>query len=218
MSSAPTGHPDSPHTTKPRWERRKDARPAELVAAALEHFVERGYAGTRLEDVAAQAGVSKGTLYLYFDNKEDLFKAVVRDNVVARISETADEVLRYSGSSAELLAYLITGWWRDYGQSEAGGLSKLIMAESGNFPEIARFFVDEVIEPWQAVLTAAIRRGIERGEFRDLDAAMFVRVMSASLVMLSLWKRSFGPCSQQPLDADAYLASHVDMVLAALRP
>jgi AcrR family transcriptional regulator len=209
---------ESPPVSKPRWERRKEARPAELVAAALELFVEKGYAGTRLEDVAAQAGVSKGTLYLYFENKEDLFKAVVRENIVARISESADEVMRFDGSSGDLLSHLVTSWWREYGDSTAGGLGKLVMAESGNFPEIARFFVEEVIEPWHGVLAAAVRRGIERGEFRRVEPQMFVRVVTAPLVMLSLWKRSFGPCSQTPIDADAYIATHVDMMLAALRP
>ena len=205
-------------TPKPRWVRRKEARPSELVAAALELFVEKGYAGTRLEDVAAHAGVSKGTLYLYFENKEDLFKAVVRDNVVARISESADEVLRFEGSSAELLSHLISTWWREYGESKAGGLGKLVMSESGNFPEIARFFLEEVIEPWHELLATAIRRGIDRAEFRTVDAAMFVRVITAPLVMLSLWKRSFGPCSQHPVDAETYLATHIDMVLSSLRP
>ena len=113
--------------SRPRWERRKDARPAELTAAALQLFIEKGYAGTRLEDVASRAGVSKGTLYLYFDNKEHLFKAVVRDNVVARISRSAGELLRFGGSSADLLSSLITRWWHDYGSSEAGGLGKLVM-------------------------------------------------------------------------------------------
>jgi AcrR family transcriptional regulator len=212
------GTPTQAAIPKPRWERRKDARPSELLAAALELFVEKGYAGTRLEDVAARAGVSKGTLYLYFANKEDLFKAAVRDNVVARISASADEVLRFEGTSANLMRHLITNWWRDYGDSKAGGLGKLVMAESGNFPEIARFFLEEVIEPWHELLATAIRRGIERGEFRAVDPAMFVRVITAPLVMLSLWKRSFGPCSRKPVDADAYLGTHVDMVLASLRP
>ncbi|HTN49401.1 MAG TPA: TetR/AcrR family transcriptional regulator [Burkholderiaceae bacterium] len=205
-------------TSRPRWERRKDARPAELLAAALELFIEKGYAGTRLEDVASRAGVSKGTLYLYFENKEELFKAVVRDNVVARISASAEELASFAGSGTMLLTSLITRWWSDYGSSEAGGLGKLIMAESGNFPEIARFFLDEVIEPWHALLAGALRRGIDSGEFRPVDVQMFVRVITAPLVMLSLWKRSFGPCSAQPIDADAYIRTHVDMVLAALRP
>jgi AcrR family transcriptional regulator len=201
---------------RPRWERRKDARPAELLAAALDIFIDKGYAGTKLDEVAARAGVSKGTLYLYFENKEELFKAVVRENIVARISETASEVLRHDGPSAELLRQLVLAWWREYGSSAAGGLGKLVMAESGNFPEIARFFLGEVIRPWHDVLAAALTRGIERGEFRRVDVPHVARVITAPLVMLSLWKRSFGACSGEPLDADAYLAAHVDLVLAGL--
>jgi AcrR family transcriptional regulator len=210
--------PETLDTPKPRWERRKDARPAELLAAALELFVEKGYAGTRLDDVAAQAGVSKGTLYLYFANKEELFKAVVRESIVERISETADQVLRFEGASEELLTHLITRWWEDYGNSTTGGIGKLMMAESGNFPEIARFFLEEVIEPWHAVIAQAIQRGIARGEFRPVDVPTFVQVLTAPLVMLSLWKRSFGPCSQQTLDADAYIRTMLDTYLTALRP
>ena len=147
---------------RPRWERRKDARPAELLAAALDLFVEKGYAGTRLDDVAARAGVSKGTLYLYFENKEELFKAVVRESVVARISETAGQIERFDGPSAALLEHIVRRWWSEYGDRTAGGISKLMMAESNNFPEIARFFLVEVIEPWHALLGTAIRRGIEQ--------------------------------------------------------
>jgi AcrR family transcriptional regulator len=203
---------------KPRWERRKEARPAELIAAALTLFVDKGYAGTRLDDVAAKAGVSKGTLYLYFANKEELFKAVVRESVVARISETADEMKVYQGKSADLLRYLVNGWWRDYGASAAGGISKLMMAESGNFPEIAKFFLEEAIDPWHAMLAAAVDRGIALGEFRAVDSDMFVRVMTAPLVMLSLWKRSFGVCGARPVDADKYVATLLDIMLGALRP
>jgi len=217
MKTAPSRNLPSDNEPKPRWERRKDARPVELLAAALQLFADKGYAGTRLEDVAAQAGVSKGTLYLYFENKEELFKAVVRENVVALISRSAGEVSHYTGSSAELLAYLITAWWHEYGNTPAGSLGKLIIAESGNFPELARFFHDEVIRPWHEVLAAAVRRGIERREFRAMDPALIVRVIAAPLVMLSLWTRSFGPCSNESVDAEAYIAAHVDMVLAGLR-
>ena len=210
----------TPETTiaKPRWERRKEARPAELVSAALQLFVEKGYAGTRLDDVAARAGVSKGTLYLYFENKEELFKAVVRENIVARISQSAGEILHFDGSSPELLRRLMTTWWEEYGSNTAGGIGKLMMAESGNFPEIARFFVEEVIDPWHRILAAVIQRGAERGEFRTVKPEMFARVVTGPLVMLSLWKHSFGACSQQPLDANEYLATHLDIVLSALRP
>lgn len=203
--------------SKPRWERRKDARPAELLAAALELFVEKGYAGTRLEDVAHRAGVSKGTLYLYFENKEDLFKAVVRESVVERITETADEIERFEGPSDALLEHVVRRWWTEYGDRTAGGISKLMMAESSNFPEIARFFLEEVIDPWHALLATAIRRGIERGEFRPVDVEMNVHTLAASLVMLSLWKCSFGPCGHRPIDAAAYIATTVDTFLTSLK-
>ena len=209
--------PDSP-LSPPRWERRKDARPAELLAAALSLFVERGYAGTRLEDVAARAQVSKGTLYLYFANKEELFKAVVRDSVVSLIRRRADELDAATGPSEALLRDIVAAWWNDFGSTQAGGITKLMMAESGNFPEIARFFLDEVIEPWHAVLRRIIERGISRGEFRQVDTTLYARVMTAPMVMLSLWKHSFGPCSAEPIDPHRYLDTLLDAHLAALKP
>lgn len=202
----------------PRWERRKGDRPAELLAAALDLFVERGYAATRLDDVATRAGVSKGTLYLYFDNKEELFKAVVRENVVARISQTRELARRFRGPREELLRELVQRWWQQYGQTSASGLSKLVMAESGNFPEIARFFIDEVIHPWHRLYGEVIADGIQRGEFRPVDVEYFVHVLTAPLVMLTLWSRSFGASSPRELDAGRYLATAVDTTVAALRP
>ena len=160
---------------RPRWERRKEARPAELLAAALDLFVEKGYAGTRLDDVAARAGVSKGTLYLYFQNKEQLFKAVVRENVVTPLAEAAQAVRDFDGPAADLLRDLITTWWKDFGATHAGGLTKLMTAESGNFPEIAGFFLEEVIDPWHRLLGSVIERGIKRREFRQVDVALFTR-------------------------------------------
>src|SRR6185295_498201 len=106
---------------KPKWERRKDARPQELLAAALDLFVERGYAATRLEDVAAQAGVSKGTLYLYFTNKEELFKAVVRENMLPVLGEAEGIVGQYAGSSVELFREIMLGWWERIGNTKLSG-------------------------------------------------------------------------------------------------
>ena len=202
----------------PRWERRKQERPAELLAAALALFVERGYAATRLDDVAARAGVSKGTLYLYFENKEELFKAVVRENIVARISETRGLARQFDGARDELLRQLVRRWWQQYGRTPAAGISKLIVAESGNFPEIARFFVDEVIDPWHRLFGEVIGEGVARGEFRPVDVEYFVHVAAAPLVMLTLWNRSFGPCRPGGLDEERYLAAALDALVAALRP
>jgi AcrR family transcriptional regulator len=204
---------------RPRWERRKESRPSELLAAALELFVERGYTATKLDEVASRAGVSKGTLYLYFENKEELLKAVVRESIGRNIAEAQALVENFHGPSTELLRQVIDGWWATIGDSPASGISKLMMSECGNFPEIAAFYVDEVITPAHQVMQATIERGIARGEFRALpDPQLFVRIVIAPLVMLTLWKNSFGPCCNQPLDPQKYLATHLDATLAALRP
>src|ERR1035437_4617735 len=155
--------------SKPRWCRRKEARPQELLAAALDLFVERGYAATRLDDVAAQAGVSKGTLYLYFTNKEELFKAVVRESVLPVLGEAEETIDRYEGSSETLLREIMLGWWQRIGNTKVAGISKLMVEESGNFPDVAKFYHEEVISRGTAVIGRVLERGVKRGEFRAID-------------------------------------------------
>ncbi|HSY29842.1 MAG TPA: TetR/AcrR family transcriptional regulator, partial [Burkholderiaceae bacterium] len=179
---------------KGRWERRKDARPQELLAAALELFVERGYAATRLDDVAARAGVSKGTLYLYFTNKEDLFKAVIREHLVPVLGEAEQTIEQYEGHSGDLLKEIILGWWERVGDTQLSGITKLMMAESGNFPEVAQFYHDEVISRGNALIERALERGMTRGEMRRLDSEQVTQVIVAPIMMLMLWKHSFGAC------------------------
>ena len=175
----------------PRWERRKESRPAELIAAALDLFVERGYASTRLDEVAGRAGVSKGTLYLYFESKEDLFKAVVRETIVPLIREHQRGIEQSELDSARLLERFFVQWWEHFGSTRLAGIAKLIMAEAGNFPEVARFFHDEVIAPNGAVLAAIVQRGVERGEFAAVDIEAATHLWMAPLVLKALWAHSF---------------------------
>lgn len=202
---------------EPRWERRKQDRPQELLAAALQLFVERGYAATRLEDVAAQAGVSKGTLYLYFDSKESLFKSVVRAHMLPLLNEAQARVDSHDGHSADLLRELILGWWRGASRSGLKGIAKLMMAESGNFPELARFYHEEIIARGDATVVRMLERGIARGEFRRIDADAMKKVIIAPLVMLMLWEQSLAPCAIAPIDTDAYLASLIDLCIHGLK-
>ncbi len=203
--------------TKPRWERRKDARPQELLAAALDLFVERSYAAARLDDVAARAGVSKGTLYLYFENKEELFKAVVRENLVSALAEAENYIERSTGSSRELLRAFILSWWERIGQTKLSGISKLMMAESGNFPDVARFYHDEVISRCNALIIGILERGIARGEFRSVDTVNANLVIVAPIVMLMMWKHSFHSCRLEPISADDYLDCYLDLLINGLQ-
>ncbi|HJV51693.1 MAG TPA: TetR/AcrR family transcriptional regulator [Noviherbaspirillum sp.] len=206
-----------PFKSKPRWTRRKDARPQELLAAALDLFVERGYAATRLDDVAARAGVSKGTLYLYFTNKEELFKAVVRENVVPVLGEAEEIVGNFEGSTVDLFREIILGWWERIGGTKLSGISKLMMAESCNFPEVTQFYYDEVISRGNAMISRMLERGVQRGEFRDIDIKQATSVVCAPMLMLMMWKHSFSACRVEPLSPENYLNSFIDLFLHGLR-
>ena len=201
---------------EPRWERRKDARPAELAAAALDLFVERGFAATRLDDVARRAGVSKGTLYLYFDSKEELFKAVIREGYVSRITEFAERMKAYQGTSAELVRELVNSWWEHIGATKLAGITKLMMSEAGNFPDLANFYHDEVVVRGTGLFAAAIQRGIATGEFREVSLDYAPRIACAPVIMLMLWRNSFDLCGTRQMDAKAFLDAHTDMLLHAL--
>jgi AcrR family transcriptional regulator len=201
---------------EPRWERRKDARPIELADAALELFVERGFAATRLDDVAKRAGVSKGTLYLYFDSKDDLFKAIVRNGIVSRFVEFESQLLAYQGSSADLMRLMIKTWWEKIGATKLAGISKLIISEVGNFPELARFYHDEVISRGVALFSSAIQRGIDSGEFRPIELVHTPHICAAPVLMLMLWRNSFDLCGVQKMDPEQYLATHTDLLIRGL--
>jgi len=205
-----------PVKSEPRWTRRKEARPEEITAAALELFVERGYAATRLDDVATRAGISKGTLYLYFANKEELFKAVVREALVARMVEFRGQIAQYRGSTFELLRLVVRGWWEKIGSTRISGIPKLILSEARNFPEIADFYVAEVVRPGRETIEAVIRRGIERGEFREVDVENTAHLLVAPMLLISLWRNSLECCSDERIDPAALMAAHVEMLSRGL--
>lgn len=203
---------------EPRWERRKDARPGELVDAALDLFIEKGFAATRLEDVAKRAGVSKGTLYLYFDSKQDLLKAAIREGYSEPLRHGEQVLATFEGSSEDLLRMILRMWWDEVGATKQAGLTKLVIGESQNFPELARFYHDEVIQRAHKLVAAAIDRGIRSGEFRPVNLPYAQRVACAPMVLLMLWKHSFACCVPNTVDPQEYVNTHADMLVHALKP
>ncbi len=199
-----------------RSHRRKEARPQELVAAALNLFVARGYAATRLEDVASAAGVSKGTVYLYFANKDELFKAVVQENLLPALAEGEAFIDAFEGTTEALLHEILMGWWELIGESPASGLTKLMMAESGNFPGLAQYYNAEVIERGDRLFARILERGVARGEFRETDADLTTQVPTAPMLFLMMWKHSFGSCASKVLDPKAFVSRRVTLVLHGL--
>ncbi len=197
-------------------QRRKDARPHELLEAALALFVEKGFAATRTEEVARRAGVSKGTLYLYYPSKEELLKAVIAHYLSARIAETAEEVRRIDGPMAPVLREMLVAWWQQIYASPASGTFKLIISEVRIFPEIAEFYVREVIEPGHELVGTVLRRGIASGEFRAVNIESTVHSLLLPMVMLCTHKHALGACTQHSIDAEKFIADHVELVLSGL--
>jgi TetR/AcrR family transcriptional regulator len=209
---------DTTATVHAKRERRKEARPGELLAAALELFVEKGFAATKSEEVARRAGVSKGTLFLYFASKEELFKAVIRENIIGRFPEWNAEFEAFSGSTADLLRQFMTQWWTRVGSTKVGGITKLMMSEASNFPELAAFYQREVIEPGHELIRRILQRGVDRGEFRPIDMKYGVYTLLAPMIFLMTWEHSLGACAgdRETLVPEEYLAEHVNTILHGL--
>lgn len=211
--------PSLPTPPAPARRRRKEARPQELLAAALELFAEKGFAATRSEEVAARAGVSKGTLYLYFPSKEELFKAVVRSNLGSLIAEGQGIADSHVGSTSDLLRFLLRTWWQRVGHTPAGSINKIILAEVRNFPDLAQFYVDEVVRPAHHLLAQTLQRGIDRGEFRQVPVHEAVHALVSPSIFMSMYKHSIGACPVQGelgLDENCVIETQIDLMLHGL--
>jgi AcrR family transcriptional regulator len=198
--------------------RRKEARPQELLEAALALFVEKGFAATRAEEVAQRAGVSKGTLYLYYPSKEELLKAVIREHLSARIAAGAVLAEQHRGPMAPLLREVFSHWWQSVIDSPTSGVFKLIITEVRNFPDIADFYHCEVIEPGERLIGNIVQRGIDSGEFERMDVAAVVHSLVLPMVMVCLHKHSLGACSGHVdrLDTTSFIRAHIDLVIRGL--
>ncbi|MEI7872365.1 MAG: TetR/AcrR family transcriptional regulator [Alphaproteobacteria bacterium] len=205
--------PPTPRTRRP------EDRASEIARAALELFVTRGFAATKLEDVAKAASVSKGLPYLYFKNKEELFKAVITEAVGGPLAEATDMTDRFEGPSEDLLRELVRGF-RAFEESPAGGVIKLILAEAGNFPDVARFYCAHFDLRGRDLFIRALHRGIRRGEFRSLENVDATAIIIAQpLAMFSVWKRSLAPYDPtNTIDSDQFYAAYLDFIFKGLRP
>ncbi|WP_042696154.1 TetR/AcrR family transcriptional regulator [Azospirillum sp. B506] len=210
MPVRPADPAPKPGSDPPRWRRRKDARPQEIVAAAMDVFAERGFAATRLEEVAARAGISKGTLYLYFPGKEELFKAVVRTAILPNLQRAEALAAAAGGPCFPVLERLLRMVAHLIVTTRLATIPRLVIAEAGNFPELAAFYHREVIRRGFGVLAALLHRGIESGEFRPMAVDPNVRLIVAPLLMSAVWRTSFnGVEGEPPMDMMALVEVHI---------
>ncbi len=197
--------------------RQKEARPHQITRAALEVFAQAGFAAARLDDVALRAGVSKGTLYLYFPSKEELFKAVVRAAILPNLLRAERAAARHEGSQAALLGAFLDLIARRIRRSRLSAIPKLVLAEASNFPDLARFYLEAVVDRAMALVAGILRRGIATGEFRPVPVEAAVVSLIGPVLMLALWRHSFAAVAARPLDEPAVLRAHLRLVLDGLR-
>ncbi len=201
---------------RPRWQRRAEDRPGEICSAALEIFAEKGFAAARLEEIAKRAGVSKGTLYLYFKDKEDLFRAVVRDTVAPNI-----EVIRASLSQvdlpfADVIRMFLPRFAEITGRVPVGAVAKMVIGESRNFPELAKVWHDHVASRAIDLIAGLIAQAQARGQVRPGDPRLHAFTLMGPMLMGLLWRETLQPVGGAALDIDALARQHADSVLGGL--
>lgn len=201
-----------------RWRRRKEARPAEILEAALAVFAERGYAATRMEDIAARAGVTKGTIYLYFPSKDEVFRSLVQESIGTTIGIQTEIAERFEGTSRELLRLVLRGIGHFICATDRAVLPKIIIGEAGNFPNLAEFYRREVIDKGLALLKAILARGVSRGEFRPLAVEHAAKLCIAPLLLAAFWRTTFARFDSQPYDYEGLIETHIDTLLRGLAP
>lgn len=201
---------------QPKFQRRAEDRPREICAAALEVFAAKGFAAAKLDEIAKRAGVSKGTLYLYFKDKEELFRAVVRDNVSPNIDQVRETILAADIPFAQIVPMFLARLSSLAGTMPLGAVVKMVIGESGNFPELAKVWHDQVVSKALAVLVALIEKAQARGEVRPGDPRYHAFTLMGPMLMGIIFREVLQPAGGAPVDIEALARQHAETVLAGL--
>jgi AcrR family transcriptional regulator len=200
--------------TEPRYRRRKEDRPGEITEAAFQAFADKGYAGTKVEEVAKRAGVSKGLLYLYFKTKEELFKAVVRSVVVRRVEALIDTVEHTELSSEEFLRGPMLKFMQSIPGSPVAVVIRLLLAEGARHPDLVDFYFENVVDKGMNAITHFVQRGVRNGEFRPSAVSDMPQLFFAPMMMSMIWKLLF---AKRELDTDQLMETQIDMIIAYIK-
>jgi AcrR family transcriptional regulator len=204
-------------TTSSRWKRRKEARPAELLDAALAVFAEKGFAAARLEDIAVRAGVSKGTVYLYYDSKEDILRALIKAIPLAMVERVSQLATAEPGTPEETLRRVLQTIGGAIRDPRLIQFPRLIVGEGGNFPWIAETYRKEIISRGIGVLSAIIRDGIAKQHFRAIDPQHAAYGAISALLFVAIWRTTFERFDDAPLDAQAFIDQHIDTFVRGIK-
>lgn len=199
-----------------KWQRRKDARPAEIIDAAIELFTEKGYAATRLDDIAKCAGIAKATLYLYFDNKEDIFRAAANHAFESNLDAIRAADSAPSTSLRERLPALLLGLTGVAVENRFPAIFRMVISESHLFPDLARIWHDDVASRILDLITAIVAQAQTQGEVRDGDPRLFAFSITGPLLAGMLFREVYGTFSTHTPELRALATQHSSTVLDGL--
>ncbi|MDH3748620.1 MAG: TetR/AcrR family transcriptional regulator [Gammaproteobacteria bacterium] len=200
--------------SEPRYRRRKEERPQEITDAAFAVFAEKGYAATRVQEVAKRAGVSKGLMYLYFKTKEELFKAVIKSVVIRRVDALVDVVENTDLSSEEFLRGPMAEFMKRIPGSPVAVVIRLLLSEGPRHPDLVDYYWENVVSKGLGAISRFVERGIERGEFRKSAVSDLPQILLAPMMLSTVWNMLF---AKRRLDSDKLIDTHVDMLLDYIR-
>jgi AcrR family transcriptional regulator len=200
----------------PKFQRRKEDRPGEIVAAAVQVFSEKGFAAAKLDEIARRAGLSKGALYLYYETKEDIFHAVVKTVVAPNIEMVRQRIGGFPGPFPALIRMLLPVVAGALTHAPLAAIAKMVIGESRNFPELARYWHDELVVPVLGLMTETIAAAQARGEVRTGDPRSFALQIIAPFFMGVLWRETFVPVGAEPFDLQALAVQHLAVLDAGL--
>jgi len=188
----------------------------------MQVFAEKGYAAARMEDIAARAGVTKGTIYLYFPSKEEMFKSLAREHVGETLTQAVQMAAQYQGTVRDFLTMMLTTMAEKLQRGHVAIFPKIIIGESGNFPELARFWRAEVIDKALGMMAGIIAKGIASGELRELPPGVspeyVARLCIAPIILSVIWRAVFASFDTVPFDYSKFLELHLDILLKGLSP
>lgn len=200
---------------EPRYRRRKEERPEEITAAAMDAFAEKGYAATRVDEVARRAGVSKGLLYLYFKTKEELFKAVIKSFVAPKVDALLDSVSETSLSAEEFLRGPFLAFARDVPKSRAQVLVRLIVAEGPKYPDLVEYYWENVVSHGIAALRKIIEKGVDDGDFKESALQEYPQLLVSPVLLSVVWQGVFK--AHHNLDTDDLIGAHLDILINSMK-
>jgi len=199
---------------EPRYRRRKEDRPKEITAAAFDAFAEKGFAATRVDDVAKRAGVSKGLLYLYFRTKEELFKAVVKSVVIRRVDRLIENIETTELSSEDFIRGPLLSFLKQIPGSPVAIVIRLLICEGPRHPDLVNYYYDNVVSKGLAAISAFVARGVDRGEFRQSVISDLPHLVLAPVMLSIIWGIIF---KDKQLDTGKLIETQIDMILTHIK-